>query len=166
MNGIVHGPIHKITQYKTREKYKSIFFHGQVHDPENSRGNDDAGNWGHEKTFFVTGEMMMIAMHHIDELLGPVTFRNGVKSKAMHQIFEKGPEKATRQKGEENRGITEFQLKMTQIDEIDDHGHIHPPNHQWVGFGEHFHVTIAEKLGLTLIMNLLKLHLKEFVAQK
>jgi hypothetical protein len=166
MDRVVHSAVHKISQYKSGEKYEGVFFHSQVHDSEYRRRNNDTRNRRHKQTLFVSGKMMMIPMHHIDEFLGPFTIRNGMKCKTMHQVLEKGPEKTSGQKIEENTGITEIQLKMTQIDKVYNHRYIHPPNHQRVGFRQHFHITVTEKLGLPLIMNLFKLHFTGFMLRK
>jgi hypothetical protein len=158
MNGIMHGAIHQIPQYKSGEKNEGIFFHCQVHDTEYGRRNDNTGNRRHEKTFFIPGKMMMISVQYIDKFLSFFTFCYCVKRKPVHQILEEGPEKTTSQKVEKNLYVVEIQPKMTQIYKIYNDRHIHPPNHQRVGFGQHFHVTVPEKLGLTFIMNLFKLH--------
>jgi hypothetical protein len=110
--------------------------------------------------------MVVIAMHYIDKLLGSFTVGNGVKGKTMHQIFEKSPEKSSGSEGEKYPDIAEIQLKMSEIDKINNHRHIHPPNNQRMGFGEHFHICVAEQLGLPFIMNLFKLHITGFMPRK
>src|ERR1700712_2353267 len=106
--------------------------------------------------------MMMIPVHYIDELLRSFTVCDRVKGETVHQVFKKSPEEPTCQKSEQNGCITEIKPEMTQIDKIYNHRYIHPPNHQRVGLGEHFHITVTEKLGLPLVMNLFKLHFPQF----
>ena len=160
MNGIMHRTIHEIAQYESGEENKSIFFHRQIHETENGRGNDNAGYRWHKKTLFVPGEVMVVPVHNIDKFLRPFTVCNSVKSKPVHQVFKEGPEESARCKSEKYRCIAEFQPEMSEVNEINNHRQVHAPDDQRMGFGEHFHITVPEKLRLTLVMNLLKLHFR------
>lgn len=55
---------------------------------------------------------------------------------------------------------------MTEIDKVTYHWQIHAPDNQRMGFGEHLHIVVTEKLRLPLIMNLFKLHFTGFRLQK
>src|SRR5450432_2874155 len=110
--------------------------------------------------------MMMISMHDIDELLSRFTFSDSVKRKSMHQVFEESPKETTRGKREKYSGETEIQLEITQVYEVNDHRQVDPPDDQWMCFSQHFHVTVAEKLCLPLIVNFLELHFMAFIRQK
>src|SRR5450631_278672 len=109
MNRIMHTAVHEITQNESGKENESIFFHRQEHDPENGRRNDDAGYRRHKKTFFIPGKMVVVTVHYVDEFLCFFAFCNGMKSKAMHQVFEESPEEPPCQKCEKNRRITDFQ---------------------------------------------------------
>src|SRR4030095_9861845 len=110
--------------------------------------------------------MVVVAMHYIDKFLGSFTVCNGVKGKTVHQIFEKSPEKRSGSESEKYPDITEIQLKMSEIDKINNYRHIQPPNNQRMGFGEHFQICVAEQLGLPFIMNLFKPHITGFMLRK
>jgi hypothetical protein len=84
----------------------------------------------------------------------------------MHQVFEESPEKPASSKSEKYGDIAEIKLEMTQVNKINDHWQVDPPDYQWMGFSKHFHVTVTEKLCLTLIVNLFKLHFPSFIWQK
>ena len=79
VNGIVHATVEQVPKNKSGEKNKGIPLHGQEHDPKYQRGNDEAGNRWHEEPFLITGKMMVVSMHDIDELLCPLTVCNCVK---------------------------------------------------------------------------------------
>ena len=55
---------------------------------------------------------------------------------------------------------------MAQIDKITNYRQIYAPDNQRMGFGEHFHIVITEKLRLPFIMNFLKLHITVFMPRK
>ena len=158
MNSIMHTAIEEVTEYETGEKNKGILFHHHVHDAENGGGNNDTGHRWHKKTFLVAGEVVMVSMHHIYKLLRPFTVCNGMKGKAVHQVFEECPKENTRRKSEKNAGIGKFKPEMAEIYEIDDNRQVNSPDYKRVGLGEHFHIGITEELSLPLIMNLFKLH--------
>jgi hypothetical protein len=84
----------------------------------------------------------------------------------VHQIFKKSPEKPPGQKSEKYRGIVQFNPEMTEVNKVDNYRYIHTPDDQGMGFCEHFHVTIVEKLCLTFIVNFFELHHRFFYTAK
>jgi hypothetical protein len=88
--------------------------------------------------------MMVVAMHNVNEFLGPFAFPDGMKRKTMHQIFEKGPEKHASAKDQEYDSITDIKPEMTQVEEIKYYGQIHAPDDERMCFRHHFHIMVAE----------------------
>lgn len=117
----MNASIKQITQNKTGEKRKGKFSHREIHDPENCRRNNNAGNWRHEKPFFITWKMMMISVHDINEFLCRLAVRNGMKSETVHQVFKESPKKTSCEECEEYTRITEIQPKMAQVNKKNDY---------------------------------------------
>ena len=167
MNGIMHAAIHQVAQHKPGPESKYIVTHEQVHDAKDGRGDDQAGYRGHKQTLLITGEMVVIAMHDIDELLCSGTLTHPMKGKPVHQVFEEAPEEATRDKGQRDPHHGIPQARSAVIQEIADDGHIDPPDHQGVRLGQHFHILILEQLRLTFIMDFFEFHLLiDFIARQ
>jgi hypothetical protein len=102
--------------------------------------------------------MVMVAVHHVHEFFGPFAVCHPMKDKAMHQIFEKTPEKHSAQEGEDDPHQGVIQPRSAVIQEIYNDWHINAPNHQGMRLGEHLQVVIPEQLGLPLIMYFLEFH--------
>src|SRR5688500_4855451 len=135
MDGIMHGAIHQVAEYKTREESKSILSHQQKHQCKNNRGNDETWNRRHEEACFISGVMMVVAMHHVNKSSCLFAFCNHMKGPAVHDIFKKSPEKHACQKQTcDSQGI-EFKTSSCIVTKTNDHRQINPPNYQWMGFG-------------------------------
>src|ERR1700753_3026841 len=99
MDRIVHATIKQIAQKKSGEEHKTRRPHGQTKDAKKNGRDDQAGNRGHAQTFFVPGIVVMITMQDIDEFLCLPAFGYPVKYKPVHDVFEEGPKKHSREKG-------------------------------------------------------------------
>src|SRR5258707_819214 len=53
VDGIVHAAIEQVAQYKPRKEHKDVGSHRKPHQKEQRRGNDQAGDRGHEQSLFV-----------------------------------------------------------------------------------------------------------------
>jgi len=118
--------------------------HNKVKDRKNQRSNDQAWNRGHEKPFPVSGKMMVIAMHDVNELFGSFTVSHPMEGKPVHQILKKGPKEHPTQKNKGNGSDPIIQGSIAKIKEIDNNRQVYAPDHQGMRFGEHFQVVIPK----------------------
>jgi hypothetical protein len=58
---------------------------------------------------------MVIPVHDINKFFCPLTFSHRMKSKTMHEIFKKSPEKHTRNKYPEDGSVPDIKPEMTEI---------------------------------------------------
>src|SRR6185437_4098570 len=89
---IVHSSIEQIAQHEARKEQKDRIAQRETEQKEKGSGHDDARNGRHEQTLFIARKMVVVAMHHINELAGAIAFGRPVEDEPMHQIFEKAPE--------------------------------------------------------------------------
>ncbi len=144
MDRIVYAAIKQVAEHESRKEHKGIMTYKQVHDEENNGGNDQAGNRRHEEPFLVPGKMMVIPVQDINKLLRPLTLGHHMKGKPVHQVFKKSPEKRTPKKSQRDPPHGIIQVSSAVIQGIADDGYINSPDHQGMGFGQHFQVMILE----------------------
>ena len=120
MDRIVHATIEEIAKHKAGKEHEYIVAHDQPVQEEEGRRDDEAGYGRHEQPFFVAGEMVVVAVHCIDELLGPLTFSDGMEGIAMHQIFKEGPKEHAAEENEGDAPGQEAEIGSRMIEEVND----------------------------------------------
>jgi hypothetical protein len=81
-----------------------------------------------------------------------------VKYKPVSDVFKKTPEKHTAKENKYHSGSSESQGIITVIKHISNYRNIHSPDHQGMGFGQHFQVIAFKQPGLALIVDFFKFH--------
>jgi len=144
MDRIMHAAIQEITQHKAGEEHEDVVAHDQAEQEEKDRCDDQAGNGGHEQPFFIPGEMVVIAVHCIDESLRPLAIGHGMEGEPVHEIFKKGPEKdpAEEDEGDAPGQVAEVESRM--IKEVTDNRQVHSPDDQGMRLCQHFQVLILK----------------------
>ena len=158
MNGIMHGAIQQVTQYKAGEEHKSMLPHNHEHDGKKAGRYDEAWDRRDEEAFLIPGIMVVVAMHDIYNAARPFAFSDHMKNPAVHDVFKKSPEKHAGQEKKGGLATTETKSCHGKIGEADEHGQVHAPDHQGMGLGQKFKGGILKQLRLPLVMNFLKFH--------
>jgi hypothetical protein len=158
MDGIVHAPVEKIAEHKSGEEHKHVIAHDAVKNKAKNGGDDDTGHRGHKQPFPVAGEMMVVAVHDVDELFRPLAFGHPMKDKPVHKVFEKTPEQHAAQEGKRDPYDGKIQPCSTVVQEIYNYREVYAPDHEGMRLGQHLQVVTLEQLGLPFIMYFLEFH--------
>jgi hypothetical protein len=119
---------------------------------------DKARQRWHKKALAVAGEMVVVAVHDIDDLAGFIALGRKVKCIAVCQVFEKSPEKHGTNKPDGNFAAAKAQFVAGIEGKVDNSRQVHTPDYQWMAFGKKLQHRIIKKLRLALVMDFLKLH--------
>ncbi len=166
MDGVVHRSIHQVTKNKTREEQQYVGPHNEIHQPEQSRGYDQAWHGRHEESLPVARKMMMIAVQYINKFLSSFGSRFQVKNIPVGHVFKQTPKKHSSEEGQQYPVYAVIITGSAEVNHVTENWNIHSPDHQGVGLGQHFQKTILKKAGLAFIMNFFELHGAKIVKGK
>ena len=144
MDSVMHTPIYQVAQYKAGEKQEGVMCHGKVYKTKDHRCNDQTWDRRHKQPLFIAGEMVVISMQYINELLCPRALYDHVKYIPVHHVFKKGPEEHAGCKNKDNGPPGKLPFGNCVPGQAGKDREVHTPDDQWMCFGEHFQVPVPE----------------------
>jgi hypothetical protein len=158
MYGVVHAGIYQVAQYKARPEYEGDMAHQYPEYEEQRAGYQYAGHWGHKQPLFIPRIMVMITVQGIRKFPDAFAGADPVKQVTVRHVFKEGPaEYCSEEYGGDFCGRI-LQVAGAVIYHPGYNRRVHSPDNQGMCFGEHFKVTVAEKLRLSFVLNFFKLH--------
>src|SRR6476646_2686261 len=101
---------------------------------------------------------MVVAMKDIDKFSRSRVFGHKMEDKTMHNVFKQSPEDHSADKQDHDTRRIKCQCVTAKIDQANHYRQVNTPDHQWMSLRKYFQVLALEQTGLSLIMDLVKMH--------